>query len=67
MKVVRKMSEKYLIYKTVILMTLTSASSASALHCLDVRFMVKSETAKNYQNYFFISTQKIKNCVWCLA
>ena len=31
-----------------ILMALTSASRASAMHCLDVRFMVKSEDA-----YFF--------------
>ena len=47
-------------------MNLTSASRASALHCLDVRFVVKSEEAKNHQNYIFISTQNIKNCVWCL-
>ena len=38
-------SGKYLTYKHVILMALTSASRASAMHCLDVRFMVKSEDA----------------------
>ena len=38
-------SGKYLTYKLVILMALTSASRASAMHCLDVRFMVKSEDA----------------------
>ena len=38
-------SGKYLTYKTVILMALTSASRASAMHCLDVRFIVKSEDA----------------------
>ena len=37
------LSEKYLTYKLVILMVLTSTSRASAMHCLDVRFMVKSE------------------------
>ena len=36
-------SGKYLTYKLVILMAL--ASRASAMHCLDVRFMVKSEDA----------------------
>ena len=39
------LSEKYLTYKLVILMVLTFASRASAMHCLDVRFMVKSEDA----------------------
>ena len=43
------LSEKYLTYKLVILMTLTSASRASARHCLGVGFMVKSENA-----YIFI-------------
>ena len=33
------LSEKYLTYKLVILMTLTSASRASAMHCLDVKFI----------------------------
>ena len=37
------LSGKYLTYKSVILMALSSASRASAMHCLDVRFMVKSE------------------------
>ena len=67
------LSGKYLTYKLVILMALTSASRASAMHCLDVRFMVKSvftscikERVKHHQNYIFISTQKFKNCVWCL-
>ena len=41
--------EKYLTYKLVILMTLTSASRASARHCLGVGCMVKSENA-----YIFI-------------
>ena len=35
------LSGTFLIYKLVILMALTSASRASAIHCLDVRFMVK--------------------------
>ena len=39
------LSEKYLTYKLVILMALISASRVSAMHCLDVRFMVKSEGA----------------------
>ena len=34
--------KKCLTYKVVILMVLTFASRASAIHCLDVRFMVKS-------------------------
>ena len=37
------MSGKYLTYKLVILMAMTSASRASIMHCLNVRFMVKSE------------------------
>ena len=37
------LSEKCLTYKLVILMALTSASTASARHCLSVRFMVKLE------------------------
>ena len=37
------LSEKYLAYRFVILMALTSASSASAILCHDVRFMVKLE------------------------
>ena len=74
------LSKKYLTYKLVILMALTAATRASAMHCLDVRYMVKLEDAyilffmscikvgersKHHQNYIFISTQKIKNCVWC--
>ena len=39
------LSEKYLNYKLVILMALTSASRASAMQCLDVRFMFKSDDA----------------------
>ena len=39
------LSRKYLTYKLVILMALTSASRSSEMHCLDVRFMVKSEDA----------------------
>ena len=39
------LSEKYLTYKLVILVALASASRASAMHCLDVRFMVKSDDA----------------------
>ena len=39
------LSEKYLTYKLVILMALTSASRVSAMHCLNVRFMVKSDDA----------------------
>ena len=39
------MSEKYLIYKLVTFMALIYAFRASALYCLDVRFMVKSEDA----------------------
>ena len=35
------LSEKYLAYRFVILMALSSASSASAIHSHDVRFMVK--------------------------
>ena len=34
-----------------ILMALTSASRASAMHCLDVRFMVKSEDAYIFNFY----------------
>ena len=78
------LSGKYLNYKLVMLIPLTSASKASAMHCFDVSFMVKSEDAYIFtfyklqkswrkgealpklQNYVFISTQKIKNCVWCL-
>ena len=78
------LSGKYLNYKLVMLIPLTSASKASAMHCLEVSFMVKSEDAYIFpfyklqkswrkgealpklQNYVFISTQKIKNCVWCL-
>ena len=37
------LSEKCLTYKLVILMALTSASTAFARHCLSVRFMVKLE------------------------
>ena len=40
------LSEKYLTYKLVILVALlASASRTSAMHCLDVRFMVKSDDA----------------------
>ena len=39
------LSGKYLTYKLVILMSVTSASRASAMHSLDVRFMVKSDDA----------------------
>ena len=39
------LSEKYLTYKLAILMALPSASRTSAMHYLDVRFMVKSEDA----------------------
>ena len=40
------LSEKYLTYKLVILMALTSASRASAMQCLHLRFMeVKSDDA----------------------
>ena len=39
------MSEKYLTYKLVTLMALIYASRTSAMYCLDVRFMVKSEDA----------------------
>ena len=78
----KNLSEKYLTYKLVILMVLTPTSRASAMRCLDVRYLVKSEDAyiftshklhkswrkaKHHQNYTFISTQKIKNCVWCLS
>ena len=71
-------SGKYLTYKIAILMALTSASRASAMHCLDVRFIVKSEDAyiftfhklhkswkkgKAPPKLYFISTQKIKNCL----
>ena len=58
-------------------MALTSASRISAMHCLDVSFMVISEDAyiscidagegiKHQQNYIFVSIPKIKNCVCCL-
>ena len=39
------MSGKYLTYTLMILITLASAFRASAMHCLDVRFIVKSEDA----------------------
>ena len=39
------LSEKYLTYKLVILVALASASRASAMDCLNVRFMVKSDHA----------------------
>ena len=39
------LSEKYLTYKLVVSMALTSASRAFAMHYLNVRFMVKSDNA----------------------
>ena len=37
------LSGKYLTYNLVILMALTSASRASEMHCLDIRFMVNRQ------------------------
>ena len=62
-------------------MALTSASRASPMHCLNVRFMVKSEDAyiftfhkwhKNWRKgktppkLYFYKCPKIKYCMWCL-
>ena len=80
-KNIKNLSGKYLTYKPVILMALTSAFRASAMHCLNVMFVDKSEVPTSslfiscikfgkrvgyHENYIFISTQKIKNYVWCL-
>ena len=80
-KNIQNFSGIYLTYKLVILMALTFVSRASTIHCLDLRFMVKLEDAyiftfhklhkscervKHHQNYIFVSTKKIKNCVWFL-
>ena len=42
-KINENLSKKYLTYKLLILMVLTSVSRASAMLCLDVRTVVKSE------------------------
>ena len=44
-KIIKKLSVKYVTYKLVILMALISLSRASAMNCLDVRFIVNSEGA----------------------
>ena len=42
------LSGKYLSYKLVIFIALTSSSRASEMHCLDARFLVKSEDAYTF-------------------
>lgn len=44
MKCSKQLSDKMLTYKVTILMALTSASRVSALHHLDIRYMVLTET-----------------------
>ena len=73
------LSKIYLSHMLVILMTLTSASRDSQMYCLDVKLMLKLEVPqfllfisciklweriKHHRNFVFISTWKIKNCVW---